>query len=326
MVDFHVTDDKVINEQSDKIAKYTIKDSVFTDLFKIKKYLLQMYQTLHPEDNTVTEDDFTHVTIQNILTDQQYNDLGMLVEGKSIILTECQTTWSMNIIVRSFLYLAKTFQDYIDENELDAYGSKKIPLPKPELYVLYIGDRKTRPETIRLSEEFFSSRQNENINDFSSDNHEVISDKEEFALEVTIKMLYGEKDGKDIISQYVAFSHIYDEQRRLHGRTRKAVEETIRICVDKDILKEYLESRKKEVVSIMMTLFDEETIRKNREASIAREAAREATRETEEKGIEALVEAYQSFNATFNATVKKVMEAFNLDEMTSSMRVSKYWK
>ena len=42
------------------------------------------------------------------------------------------------------------------------------------------------------------------------------------------------------------------------GRTREAVLETIRICKDRKILKEYLEGREKEVVDIMMTLFDQE--------------------------------------------------------------------
>lgn len=34
--------------------------------------------------------------------------------------------------------------------------------------------------------------------------------------------------------------------------------ETIRICKDQDVLKEYLQRHEKEVVSIMMTLFDQE--------------------------------------------------------------------
>ena len=37
------------------IAKYTIKDSVFTNLFQDKKYLIQLYNTIHPEDKDVTE-------------------------------------------------------------------------------------------------------------------------------------------------------------------------------------------------------------------------------------------------------------------------------
>ena len=30
--------------------KRTVKDSVFTDLFAQKKYLIQLYRSLHPED------------------------------------------------------------------------------------------------------------------------------------------------------------------------------------------------------------------------------------------------------------------------------------
>ncbi len=30
--------------------KRTVRDSVFVDLFQDKKYLLKLYQTLHPED------------------------------------------------------------------------------------------------------------------------------------------------------------------------------------------------------------------------------------------------------------------------------------
>ena len=40
---------------SEQIAKYTAKDSVFTSLFRDPKYLLQLYQALHPEDYEVTE-------------------------------------------------------------------------------------------------------------------------------------------------------------------------------------------------------------------------------------------------------------------------------
>ena len=58
-----------------------------------------------------------------------------------------------------------------------------------------------------------------------------------------MNMLYGEKD--DIIGEYVTFTKVYNEQCEKHGRTEEAVRETIRICKDKNVLKEYLESREK---------------------------------------------------------------------------------
>ena len=59
----------------------------------------------------------------------------------------------------------------------------------------------------------------------------------------------------------------------MHGATKKAILETIRICKDRNVLKEYLESREQEVVDMMMTLFDDEQILKAYTKDIARETA-----------------------------------------------------
>ncbi len=218
-------------------VKTTSKDSVFRDLFGDRKYALQLYQAIHPEDTDVTEADIGNVTIKNVFTDQEYNDLGMTVREKILLMLEGQSRWTMNIIIRIFLYLAHTWNEYIESTRQNRYGSKKLVVPRPELYVIYAGDRKTRPEWIRLSEEFFEGNK-----DF---------------LEVNVKVLYGE--GKDdIISQYVDFTKVYNEQIKLHGKTREAVLETIRICKDRNVLKEYLSGREKEVINIMMGLFDQE--------------------------------------------------------------------
>ena len=61
------------------MAKRTAKNSVFLDLFQNKSHLLRLYKTLHPEDTTATEDSLTDVTIENVLTDNLYNDLGFIV-------------------------------------------------------------------------------------------------------------------------------------------------------------------------------------------------------------------------------------------------------
>ena len=59
-------------QEAEKIkVKWTAKDSVFCDLFEKRKYALQLYQTVHPEDTDVTEDDIGDVTINNVFTDQE---------------------------------------------------------------------------------------------------------------------------------------------------------------------------------------------------------------------------------------------------------------
>ena len=77
---------------------------------------------------------------------------------------------------------------------------------------------------------------------------------------------------------------LYHEQRKRYGATKRAITETIRICKNKNVLKEYLEYKEQDVVDIMMTLFDDDQILKAYIKEIreetARETAREATRQT----------------------------------------------
>ena len=71
----------------------------------------------------------------------------------------------------------------------------------------------------------------------------------------------------------------------------EAVTETIRICKDRNVLKEYLESREKEVVSSMMSLFDEEEIMKSYIKSERYEAAEEAALEKAKKTAIRMIKA-----------------------------------
>ena len=234
--------DTINSERTEQkeVMKRTIKDSVFADLFQDKKYLLQLYKALHPEDTDVTEDDLNDITIKNVLTDNIYNDLGFTVGDKLMILVEAQSSvWTVNIIVRALMYLVQTWHDYFERTKQNLYKSKKVQMPMPEIYVIFTGERKTRPSEISLSQEFF--------------------DGKECGIDVRVKMIYDGKEG-DIINQYVLFTKICNEQMKEHGRTRKAVMEAIRICKDRDVLREYLSNRESEVVSIMMVLYDEEEI------------------------------------------------------------------
>lgn len=66
--------------------KLAVKDTVFMDLFSQKKYLLQMYQALHPDDTTITADDLNIVTLKSILMNGIYNDLGFMVRGNQLLI------------------------------------------------------------------------------------------------------------------------------------------------------------------------------------------------------------------------------------------------
>ena len=293
------------SDDNKAVVKRNIKDCVFTDLFSNKKYLLELYLSLHPEDTGITEDDLNDITIENVLVNDLYNDLGFRVGDRLIILVEAQSTWSPNILIRSLLYVATTYQNYINERNLDVYSSTKISIPKPELYVIYTGEHKERPKEMILSEEFFP-------------------DTEDISLDVKVKMIYGDNED-DIIGQYVIFTKVYDEQRKLYGRTRKAIEETIRICKEKNVLKEYLESHEGEVVTMMMTLFDEEQIMKNHDAAIRREEREKATKKANEQAVASLVGMCKKMNGSMLDVIETVVANYGYSEKKAKEIVQKYW-
>ncbi|EOS21359.1 hypothetical protein C806_04342 [Lachnospiraceae bacterium 3-1] len=206
------------------------------------------------------EDDLQDVTISNVLVNDLYNDIGFRVGSTVLILIESQSTWTSNITFRALMYLVQTYREYFSETRQNIYNSKKLRMPKPEVYVIYTGDRKTRPEEISFAEEFFCG--------------------EQVCLDLKVKMIYDGREG-DIISQYVAFTKVCNEQVKAYGRTRKAIRETIRICKDKNVLKEYLESREQEVLSMLMELYDQEEVMRSYLESERYEAAQEAAKKAE---------------------------------------------
>ena len=96
--------------------------------------------------------------------------------------------------------------------------------------------------------------------------------------ELTIHVLRG--DGNDIISQYVQFCHVLNEQKKRLGRTIEAARETVRICLERGILAEFLKARQEEVIPMFDLLFNEEKIREAERREFAEEVAQEATQET----------------------------------------------
>lgn len=155
------------------------------------------------------------------------------------------------------------FKDYVEEHKLSLYREKKVSIPRPELYVVYTGNKKHVPDELKLSSLF----------------------EGDGAVELSVKVL--RDDGKgSIVDQYIAFSKIVDEQVKLHGRTDTALYETLRICRERKILKPFLDSREKEVVDIMTTLFDQEKVMEIELYNLAQEKLNEGRAEGRMEGRE----------------------------------------
>ncbi len=176
----------------EKNPKRTAKDSVFVSLFRNRANVLRLYQALHQEDAGMTADRIETVTLENVLTDNLYNDLGILVDGDRLLsLVEAQSTWSVHILVRMLFYKAQTYREHLFQTKQDLYSNTKLILPSVELYVIYTGARRKVPGSITLPGEFFEEKT--------------------AAVVVTATVLY-EEGKQGIIAEYIAFCHVLSDQ------------------------------------------------------------------------------------------------------------------
>ena len=245
------------------------KNSVFIDLVGQNVYRMQLFRTLHPEMQDVTDADLKTITLKQVITNHSYNDLALQVRDHLMIFVEAQSSWSVNILLRILLYFADTVQEYLHDHQMDIHGIGRLKLPVPEFYVIYTG-KTTVSERITLKKDFYQNT--------------------ECGLDLEARVITAETE--DIIGQYIIFCHVMDEQIKKYGRVREAALETIRICRDRNVLKKYLEEREKEVVNIMIELFNQESAVKE----YGEERREEGWKEGIEEGVQLFAKLFELGN------------------------------
>ena len=163
---------------------------------------------------------------------------------------EAQSRWSVNIILRIWEYLLDTLMNYYINNDVNLHGSTKVEMPDIETYVVYTG--KSIPKL------FSELDKDENGRYILSLNKEFFEGKAG-QLELLAKVIYV-KNGSGILEEYIRFSQIFDEQMAKYEEKDKAIQEIFRICIEGNILKEYLEAHRGEVEKIMLTMVSPEYI------------------------------------------------------------------
>ena len=240
------------------LLKYTLKDSVFTFLFHLPEYIRLLYLTLHPEDVNVKESDCRAITLENVLVNGEYNDLGIMVRNRLVILVEAQSTFSKNIVLRLLLYVAETYRRFVDTQGWDLYSSKPVSLPRVELAVIYTGNQKNVPDMLHLSD--------------------LYSEPGASSINMDVKVLRWRGTG-DIIDQYIRFSQIATQKEEQYGRTREAIDAIFAQCMEEGILVPFLQSREKEVRDIMISLFNEKRIQELHDNTVREEGRAEGRAE-----------------------------------------------
>ena len=255
---------------------YTLKDSLFIDLFSDKMRLIQLYKSLIDDQRQINPEDIEILTIQNIILRGIYNDLGFRVKDEIIILMEAQTTYTTNIVLRILFYLSETLKNYIidsseNKNLNELYNTKPRIIPKIKLFVVYTGDKMMQDHDLHLKDVMVEN--------------DIISD-----IDMKVRVLCtGNK--KSILGQYILFTRVYTKQKKECKDIETAVKNTIEICMNDDILKEYLDYRKMEVQEMITAFMTQEEAFE----SFLKDEVKRGRKEGEEKGkIDTLINFFKN--------------------------------
>lgn len=232
----------------------TYKDSLFTDLFysdvTAEENLRSLYNALHPEDMLTEQDVIEKKRLENVFFNSLRNDITGLFKQRVIVFGEHQSTINNNIPVRLFMYAGRIYEQLLDGHK--KYETELIPIPTPEFYVFYNGKADWDVKELRLSDAF-----------------EDKSNPFQLELKVTLINIRAENNSDilqrcDILNQYSKFVQAYEANKGSSDR----MGDTIKYCVEHDILKEYIERKGKEVLSMLTMDWDyEEAMEVAREES-----------------------------------------------------------
>ena len=241
-------------------ANRKYKDSVFVDLFsedeKAKENFLSLYNALHGT-NLPMSCPVENIRLENVMYMNIINDVSCLVDGKIIVLAEHQSTINENMPLRFLEYIARLYEKL--QAPTDRYLRKLSKIPTPEFYVFYNG-LEEYPETalLKLSDAF-------------------ITKLEHAPLELTVQVLNINTDKANKIlaeckplEEYSLFVEEVRKQTQLDPEN--GFTNAVKICIEKGILKEYLQRKSREVINMLVAEYDYDTdiaVQRSEERQIA---------------------------------------------------------
>ena len=223
------------------------KDSLFVDYFSKdrdwKQHFLSLYNALHGTNLQVADTTLERVNIDQVLYKSYYNDLAVLVDGQFILMIEHQSTVNPNMPLRLLEYIARIYGNTVDSRA--KFSRHLVPLARPEFIVFYTGNQKLPPESyLYLSDSFPNQPPNADLT---------------LELKVKVCTIRSEHPSPVVhscpdLEQYVQFLELVEEAKAA-DRT-EPLKWAIQEAVHRNILRDYLERKGGEILSILMTEYD----------------------------------------------------------------------
>ena len=248
-------------EKRDNVAvKY--KDNVFCMLYREKENLLDLYNALRGSNYTNVDD--LQVTTLNGGSYMKYKNDASFVLNMSLYMFEQQSSKNENMPLRFLHYLSDVYREMFSNDVLHRRSMIKIPVP--HFVTFYNGLEKwiEEEEEIKLS-----------------DMYEIPVDNPQ--LELKVRVININRDA-DILSKcetlrgYMTFVNKTRCKTQVERKdVKQAVLEAIDECMEENILVDFFEKHREEVVEVSIYDYDEEKVRK----TLADEAREEGVAEGE---------------------------------------------
>ena len=223
------------------------KDSVFVDLFsedeKAKENFLSLYNALHSTSLQLSCP-VENIRLDNVMYMNIINDVSCLVDNRIIVLAEHQSTINENMPLRFLQYIARLYEKL--QAPTDRYLRKLSKIPTPEFYVFYNG-RDDYPEStiLKLSDAFITN-----------------SDTLPLELEVKVYNINKSK-GAEVLNRCKTLDEysLFVEEVRIQTQldSENGFTNAVKICIEKGILKEYLQRKSREVINMLLAEYDYDT-------------------------------------------------------------------
>ena len=228
-------------------ANRKYKDSVFVDLFsedeKAKENFLSLYNALH-NTHLPLSCPVENIRLDNVMYMNIINDVSCLVDNKIIVLAEHQSTINENMPLRFLQYIARLYEKL--QAPADRYLRKLSKIPTPEFYVFYNG-LEDYPEStmLKLSDAFMTKL-------------------DTLPLELEVKVYNINKSkGSEVLSRCKTLDEysLFVEEVRVQTQRdpENGFTNAVKICIEKGILKEYLQRKSREVINMLLAEYDYDT-------------------------------------------------------------------
>ena len=289
-------------EKKDNVTS-KFKDNVFCMLYRDKRNLLELYNALNNSDYTNVDD--LQVTTLNGGSYMKYKNDASFLLCMSLYMFEQQSSKNPNMPLRFLHYVSDVFRELFSNSMLHRRSMIKIPVP--HFVTFYNGLEKwiEDEDEIRLS-----------------DMYEIPTDNSE--LELKVRVININKDVHILnkcktLRDYMTFVKKVRFKMGVEGDdVRIAVTEAMDECIDEDILVDFFEKHREEVVEVSIYDYDEEEVRRVLAEEYAQEYAQKVAKEVSEKAFAEGEQSGRQLNL-INQVIKKVEKSKPLETIASEL-------